>query len=175
MQVIQRTASVLLAALTVSVLGADWPQFRGPAGQGISKEKGLPIEWSGEKNIAWKVKLPGAGASSPVTVGERIFVTCYSGYGLDNKNPGNQEDLRRHLLCFDRAGKTLWSKEFEPILPEHKYAGEGSYQGYAASTPASDGERLYVFFGKSGVFCFDLDEYLGVSADGPYKPEHYRY
>src|SRR5205085_9073326 len=44
----------------------------------------------------------------------------------------------------------------DPILPEHKYAGEGAYQGYAASTPITDGQRLYVFFGKSGVFCFDL-------------------
>src|SRR5262249_12281563 len=50
-----------------------------------------------------------------------------------------------------------WTKTFEPVLPEHKYQGEGAYQGYAASTPITDGERLYVFFGKSGVFCFDLD------------------
>jgi outer membrane protein assembly factor BamB len=68
------------------------------------------------------------------------------------------EDLRRHLLCLDRTtGKTLWAKEFQPLLPEHKYAGEGSYHGYAASTPLIDGEHFYVFFGKSGVFCFDLD------------------
>jgi outer membrane protein assembly factor BamB len=68
------------------------------------------------------------------------------------------EDLRRHLLCFDRAmGKQLWAKEFMPLLPEHGYSGEGSYHGYAASTPIVEGERLYVFFGKSGVFCFDLD------------------
>jgi outer membrane protein assembly factor BamB len=51
----------------------------------------------------------------------------------------------------------LWAKEFEPLLPEHKYAGEGSYHGYSSSTPTTDGQRLYVFFGKSGVFCFDLD------------------
>ena len=68
------------------------------------------------------------------------------------------EDLSRHVLCLDRKdGKILWAKEFEPILPEHNYAGEGAYHGYAASTPITDGERLYVFFGKSGVFCFDLD------------------
>lgn len=139
-------------------LGADWRQFRGPTGQGICDEKGLPVEWSGQSNIVWKVKLPGAGASSPVILGQRIFLTCYSGYGLDAKDPGKQEDLRRHLLCLERAtGKTVWAKEFAPVLPEHKYAGEGSYQGYAGSTPITDGQRLYVFFGKSGVFCFDLD------------------
>jgi outer membrane protein assembly factor BamB len=139
-------------------LSADWPQFRGPTGQGICDESGLPVRWSSQDNIAWKVKLPGAGASSPVTLGKRVFITCYSGYGTDAKQPGKQEDLRRHLLCLDRAGGTiLWSKAFEPVLPEHRYAGEGAYQGYAASTPITDGERLYVFFGKSGVFCFDLD------------------
>lgn len=149
---------LLLAAAVSNTLGADWQQFRGSGGLGISDEKGLPPEWSAENNVAWKVKLPGAGASCPVTQGNRAFVTCYSGYGLDVKNPGNMEELRRHLLCLDRAtGQTLWSKEFQPILPEHKYAGEGSYHGYAASTPLIDGERLYVFFGKSGVYCFNLD------------------
>ena len=159
MRCLNRIACVFfLAAAASTLLAADWRQFRGPGGQGISDEKGLPIEWSAEKNIAWKVKLPGAGASSPVTQGNRVFVTCYSGYGMDTKNPGTMEELRRHLVCLDRAtGKTLWAKEFQPLLPEHKYEGEGSYHGYAPSTPLIDGDRLYVFFGKSGVFCFDLD------------------
>lgn len=158
MQRLNAAACVLLIAAACTASGADWRQFRGPSGQGISEEKGLPSEWSAEKNIVWKVKLPGAGASSPVTLGKRVFVTCYSGYGIDGKDPGKMEDLRRHLLCIDRTtAKTLWSREFEPALPEHKYTGEGSYHGYAASTPITDGERLYVFFGKSGVYCFDLD------------------
>ncbi len=155
----RRTACVLfllLAPFTAS--SADWRQFRGPTGQGTSAEKGLPVQWSAQNNLAWKVKLPGAGASSPVILGQRVFITCYSGYGMDAKEPGKQEDLRRHLLCLERGdGKIIWAKEFAPILPEHRYAGEGAYQGYAASTPLTDGERLYVFFGKSGVFCFDLD------------------
>lgn len=149
---------LFFAAACSALLGADWLQFRGPGGLGQSEEKGLPVEWSAEKNIAWKVKLPGAGASCPVTRGNRVFVTAYSGYGLDAKEPGKQEDLRRHIVCLDRAtGNVLWSKEFQPVLPEHNYAGEGSYHGYAASTPVVDGERLYVFFGKAGVYCFDLE------------------
>src|SRR5438270_10257568 len=97
-----------LAAAASAGLAADWRQFRGPAGQGSSDEKGLPAEWSAEKNIVWKVKLPGAGASCPVTRGNRVFVTCYSGYGLDVKNPGDMKDLRRHLVCIDRVtSKTL--------------------------------------------------------------------
>lgn len=151
-----RTACLVL--LTCAALAADWPGFRGPTGQGISDEKSLPMEWSADRNIVWKLQLPGPGASSPVTLGNRVFVTSYSGFAVDAKEPGNMEDLKRHLLCVDRAkGTILWSKEFQPILPEHKYSGEGSYHGYAASTPITDGQRLYVFFGKSGVYCFDLD------------------
>jgi len=141
-----------------SALGAEWSDFRGPHGLGISTETGLPVRWSSDQNIVWKTKLPGPGTSSPVTAGDRIFLTSYTGYGLDDKNPGEMADLRRHILCIDRkSGKVLWTKEFRPELPEHKYAGEGSYHGYSSSTPVTDGERLYVFFGKSGVYCFDLD------------------
>ena len=151
--------AALFAFTFASAFGVDWRQFRGPNSQGVSSEKGLPVKWSDRENIAWKIKLPGPGASSPVTLGKLVFVTCYSGYGLDKKEPGKQEDLRRHVLCIERAsGKVLWSKEFQPVLPEHDYSrNESDYHGYAASTPITDGERLYVFFGKSGVYCFDLD------------------
>jgi outer membrane protein assembly factor BamB len=124
---------------------------------GVSDETGLPVKWSSTENIVWKAELPGPGASCPVTARNRVYLTSYSGYGIEG-NIGEQKDLRRHLLCIDRGtGKVLWKKEFEPRLPEHQYQGEGAYHGYAASTPAIDGDRLYVFFGKSGVFCFDLD------------------
>src|SRR5260221_439550 len=82
-----RLACLVLFAMGVgTAVGADWPQFRGPGGLGVSAEKGLPIEWSATKNIVWRTKLPGMGASSPVTLGNRVFVTCYSGYGLENKD-----------------------------------------------------------------------------------------
>jgi outer membrane protein assembly factor BamB len=147
----------LLLLFTSSASAADWSQFRGPGGLGVSDETRLPLKWSATENIVWQLDLPGAGSSSPIVVGDRVFVTCYSGYGME-QGKGEQKDLRRHLLCVDRkSGKTIWQKEFQPKLPEHNYQGEGAYQGYAGSTPISDGERLYVFFGKSGVFCFDLD------------------
>lgn len=149
--------AVVLFLVATQLLADDWTEFRGPGGQGVSLEKGLPLKWSSTENIVWQADLPGPGASSPVTLRDRVFVTSYSGYGLE-PNAGDQKDLRRHLLCFDRtSGKPLWSKTFEPALPEHNYEGEGSYHGYAASTPTTDGERLYVAFGKSGVYCFDLD------------------
>src|SRR5262249_54549559 len=89
--------------------GADWYQFRGPAGLGTSPAKCLPVEWSSQKNVVWRTKLPGPGTSSPVTAGDRIFLTCYTGYAEDAREPGRQQDLRRHLLCFDRkSGRALW-------------------------------------------------------------------
>ena len=150
---------VFLILIAGPAHASDWLQFRGPGGQGISDEKGLPTKWSADENIVWKIKLPGAGASSPIVLGKRIFLTAYSGYGASRKEPGEQKDLRRHIFCIDRTtGKIVWSKEFMPVLPEHDYSkNEADYHGYAASTPITDGERLYVFFGKSGVYCLDLD------------------
>jgi outer membrane protein assembly factor BamB len=149
---------VVSSFVAVLAMGADWAEFRGPGGQGISAEKDLPLTWSSKENIIWQTELPGPGASSPITLGNRIYLTCYTGCALDDKTPGTMEDLRRHLLCLDRtSGRILWTKEFMPVLPEHKYHGEGSYHGYSASTTITDGERLYVFFGKSGVYAFDLN------------------
>jgi outer membrane protein assembly factor BamB len=150
-------AALILAFSTTALPAADWIQFRGPGGLGISAETGLPLKWSSADNIVWKAEMPGPGASSPITLGDRVFITCYTGYGLEPSS-GDEKDLVRHLLCLNRKrGEIIWQKQFQPKLPEHKYQGEGSYHGYAASTPTTDGQRLYVFFGKSGVFCFDLD------------------
>jgi outer membrane protein assembly factor BamB len=157
MKSLRVSLTFVFGLLAVSSFGGDWSQFRGPDGLGISIEKNVPTKWSSSENIAWKVALPGPGASSPMVAKGRVYVTCYTGYGLE-PNAGEPKDLRRHLLCFDRKnGQLLWHKEFEPKLPEHAYQGEGSYHGYTASTPVTDGERLYVFFGKSGVYAFDLD------------------
>lgn len=159
MSAVHRCVCVLILAFAChSAPAADWTQFRGPGGLGIATERSLPVEWSSTKNIVWRTKLPGPGTSSPVTAGKRVFVTCYTGYALEAGKPGNMDDLKRHLVCVDRAsGKILWTKQFDPVLPEHKYVGEGTYHGYASSTPVIEGDRLYVFFGKSGVYCFDLD------------------
>lgn len=152
---------LLVTALSTASAGEKWTRFRGPNGLGVSSAKGVVGEWSSTKNIVWKKELPGPGSSSPIiidnTKDSRVFLTAYSGYGL-NPNEGDQTSLVRHVLCFDRReGDTLWHETYEPKLPEHEYAGEGAYHGYAASTPTTDGERLYVFFGKSGVYSLSLD------------------
>ena len=104
---------------------ADWTRFRGPNGAGVSTDQDpLPTNWSGTRNLQWKVPLPGPGSSSPIVVGDKIFVTYWSGYGMDRRNPGDLKQLRRHLICIDRhTGKTLWSKAIEARLPETKFSG----------------------------------------------------
>jgi outer membrane protein assembly factor BamB len=148
-----------LLAIALPAVCADWPQFRGPHGLGIATEKNLPSTWDAESNIAWKTELPGPGGSSPIVVGDKVFLTCYTGYGLEKDQPGDMKDLKRHLVCLDRrGGKVLWTKVVPAALPETPYQGPYvTLHGYASSTPASDGERVYVFFGKSGVFAFDLE------------------
>jgi hypothetical protein len=153
-----RIVSVLL--LTLCTLHAqeqksDWTQFRGPGGQGISLDRKLPVKWSEKENLVFKVPLPGAGTSSPVILGSRIYLTCYSGYGIPGQR-GDLNDLKLHLLALDREnGKTIWQKEIAPAAGEQQNIREG--HGYASATPITDGERLYVFFGKTGVFAFDLE------------------
>lgn len=156
-QVLLSRVGLLLIAVAFAG-GADWTRFRGPQGAGVSDEKGLPVTWSAKENVVWRTELPGPGTSSPVTVGEHIFVTSYSGYALDAASPGDMASLMRHVLCVDRnSGSIVWRKDFQPKLSESEYSGgNNSWHGYSSSTPATDGERLYVFFGRSGVYCLDL-------------------
>ncbi|RMF36705.1 MAG: serine/threonine protein kinase [Planctomycetota bacterium] len=147
-------ASILFAGHSL----ADWPRFRGPNGTGIAMGK-APTEWSPNRNLRWKVPLPGPGVSSPIIVNGRVFVTCYSGYGESRENIGRMEDLQRHLLCVDlKSGELLWQRDVPSTVPEDPYTGPGiPTHGYASHTPASDGRYVYVFFGKSGVMAFDMD------------------
>lgn len=148
--------SVLLSAHTA--FADDWPRFRGPDGAATSSETGLPVKWSANaSNVEWKTALPGFGASSPIHVRGRVFVTAYSGYGLDTRNPGSQKDLRLHLVCIDPAGgKIVWDQSVPARLPEEDYEQWLPEHGYASSTPVSDGERVFAFFGKTGVFAYDF-------------------
>jgi outer membrane protein assembly factor BamB len=145
---------LLIGLLACSACAEDWPQYRGPGGQGISHVKNLPTTWSDTKNLTWKTALPGAGSSSPIALGNRLYVTCYSGYGSGVENPGTLDDLRMHLICLDgRNGTLIWNTPIKPTLPEEKRIRD---HGYTAQTPATDGKHLYCFFGKTGVIKFDL-------------------
>lgn len=154
------TIGLLLAVLVAGTrcTHGDWPRFRGPNGTGISDARPVPTEWSETQNLRWKAALPGPGSSSPIVVGNRVFVTCWSGYGVEPGNPGSQADLKRHLVCVDRkTGALLWDRTVPAVLPEEDYRGMFAQNGYASHTPVSDGERVYAFFGKSGIYAFDLE------------------
>lgn len=132
----------------------DWPAFRGAGGMGISSAKNLPVEWNTDKNIAWKVALPGAGASSPVIFGDRIYLTAYSGFFVPGQD-GKKDDLKRHLIALKRTdGTKVWDQAVPAKLPEEDRIRD---HGFAANTPAVDSSGIYVFFGKTGVFCFGHD------------------
>lgn len=149
----------IVVAFTMSAFhagAADWPRFRGSDGSGISPEKGLPATWSQRDAIAWKTDLPGPGSSSPVFTGDRIYLTCYTGYNVPGSPRGTPEELQRHLLALDRkTGKVIWDRAVKAVLPEQESIRDA--HGYATSTPAVDGERVYCFFGKTGVVAFDHD------------------
>ena len=155
-----RICVVWLALTSVVVNADDWPRFRGPQGSGVAyNSDSLPNAWSPTANLAWKSPLPGPGASSPIIVGGKVFVTCYSGYGLTQEKQGDIKNLMRHLVCLDlKTGETIWQKDIKASLPEDSYYGTGvSSHGYASHTPASDGIHVYCFFGKGGVYAFDMN------------------
>lgn len=158
--VCQRVFAVVLLCLCVSVNAEEWSRFRGVNGQGVAAASdAIPTSWSASANLSWKTELPGPGASSPIVVAGKAFVTCYSGYGLSQEKAGKIENLVRHLVCVDVAtGEKLWQQDVKASLPEDPYTGIGvTAHGYASHTPVSDGTNVYAFFGKSGVHAFDLE------------------
>lgn len=150
-------AALSILAIACQSSQADWNRFRGPNGSGVA-EGSAPTEWSESKNLSWKIELPGAGVSSPIVVGDKVFVTCYSGYGMPG-DIGEIDDLARHLVCVDaQSGKKLWQKDIPNQVREDQFSGMGvPAHGYASHTPTSDGEHVYCFFGKTGVIAYDLD------------------
>ncbi|MEZ6059070.1 MAG: PQQ-binding-like beta-propeller repeat protein [Planctomycetaceae bacterium] len=154
---IMRICCHVIAVLccVTSLNAADWPQFRGVDSQGVSQATGLPLTWDDASNLRWKAKLPGAGASSPILLNDQLYVTCYSGYGQGTSSSGELKDLRLHLLAVSHAeGSIVFDRVIEPTFPETERVRD---HGYAAATPATDGDAIYVFFGKSGVMRFTPD------------------
>jgi outer membrane protein assembly factor BamB len=127
---------VLLAPAFVipSVARAEnWPNWRGPSLNGVAEGKEYPTKWSKTENVAWQVKLPGRGASTPIVWEDHIFLTC----GVEGKNV---------LLCYDRSGKELWKAEVGNA--KQFKSAKGSSTNPSATT---DGKHVFVYF-KSGDF-----------------------
>ena len=137
----------------VAKANLDWANFRGPTSMGLSQATGLPTQWSSQKGIVWKTELPGAGASSPIVFGDRVYLTSYTGYFVPGDDSGSLDQLKRHLLSIDlKSGKLLWDRSMAAQLPEEEKIRD---HGYAANSVAVDARRVYAFFGKTGVFAFD--------------------
>jgi outer membrane protein assembly factor BamB len=137
---------------------ADWTRFRGPNGTGLASESiATPARFGPEENLEWKARLPGPGSSSPIVVGNRVYVTCWSGYAESREELGDIRKLQRHLVCLDRrSGEIVWDRTIDSDGQEEAYRGMFAENGYASHTPVSDGERIYVYFGKGGAAAFDL-------------------
>lgn len=150
--------TLVIVAFSCGLLEAeDWKRFLGQGGAAISENAAIPTSWDAETNIKWKTEMPGPGTSSPIVVGDRIFLTCYTGYG--EGATGKIEELVRHLFCFERSsGKVLWKRSVDnsDISDEDPYKSFITQHGYATNTPVSDGKAVYVFFGKPGLLAFDL-------------------
>jgi len=133
--------AVLLYGLA-NANAADWPAWRGPHGDGLSDETGLPMHWSATENLAWSVELPERGNSTPVVWGEQVFIT-----------QAIEKEGRRMVWCFDRkTGGKLWEAGTTYTEVEATHATNP----YCAGSPATDGERVIANFASAGVFCFDL-------------------
>ncbi|MDG2391746.1 MAG: PQQ-binding-like beta-propeller repeat protein [Planctomycetaceae bacterium] len=138
---------LILSVLPNLVWASDWPAFRGAvnsAERGRAQGKGYPREWSPTDNIAWRYTLPGPGNSSPVIADNKVYVT-YS---------DQQNGTRRNLICLDlESGKKLWTKSVlhEVDEPTHKT------NPHCGSSPASSGERVVVWHGSAGVYCYSSD------------------
>ncbi|HVJ81953.1 MAG TPA: PQQ-binding-like beta-propeller repeat protein [Planctomycetia bacterium] len=137
----------------------NWPQFRGPTGQGVSAEKDPPLEWSSSKNIAWKTEIPGDAWSSPIVWGDRAFVTTATDGG---------KSCRIVALDF-KSGAILWNKE---VFRQSLKRKEGR-NTYATPTPATDGERVYACFGDGSFAATTFaGEIAWTNRDYPFYSQH---
>ncbi len=143
--------------------GEDWPEFRGPTGQGLSSAHNVPVEWSDTKNVAWKQTIPGNGWSSPVVSGGRIYLTtAVAG------ERGAGQSLR--ALCLDAAaGSFLWNVQ---VFATQVSKGHQK-NSQASPTPVVESGRLYVHFGHQGTACLDLTgKVLWRNTGLAYEPVH---
>jgi outer membrane protein assembly factor BamB len=172
-----RIALMLALLAGTSATAADWPSWRGPAGNGSTSETRLPERWSATENVAWKASLAGIGVSSPIVSGNRIIVTSQVGSGV--RAPGNHPrlvqggnaeaageralqskaaaDTRTFFLveAFNRAdGKRLWEYRFEALgtLP-----GVHDKHNLASPSPVTDGQMVYAWFGTGQIVALDMN------------------
>lgn len=149
-QTTTNAAGLLTLATVLPAPGSEqnWPRFRGPSGQGETRARNLPIKWdkSGE-NIVWRARIPGHGNSSPIVWDQTVFITS-----------ANEGGFERQVHALNRkTGKIIWSETVPAKSPEK---GVRDKNGFASSTPATDGERVVAFLGSCGLVCYDFSGQL---------------
>jgi outer membrane protein assembly factor BamB len=162
--------SAVSSLSTVSAKGGNWPQFRGPEGQGVSRETGAPLEWSATKNVLWKTPIEGRGQSQPIIFGKHVFLTTavagelvpgtktpvYPEYGAGGRHPDSIDADRRHafkVVALDRdTGRILWSQVAYEGLPADYRHRKSSF---ASPTPVTDGKMVFAYFGSEGLYAYD--------------------
>jgi outer membrane protein assembly factor BamB len=169
-----------ISSLTTAGSAANWPQWRGPDGSGISTEKNLPAAWTPTTNIKWKAAIPGRGHSSPIVWGNRVFVTTavegdvVPGAKAAKHMLGDKEFVHPDSIGADRkhqfkvialnreSGKLVWEVTAWEGTP---YDNRHRKSSYAASTPATDGKMVYAFFGTEGLYAYDFNGKLAWKAN----------
>ncbi|HVV72635.1 MAG TPA: PQQ-binding-like beta-propeller repeat protein, partial [Verrucomicrobiae bacterium] len=145
---------------------SNWPQFRGADAAGFSTNANLPDTWSPTQNVAWKLEIPGRSWSSPITWGDRVFLTSVENLGESeppkkglylggNRPEPSKAEHQWKVVCLDLVhGKVQWAKTVERQAPQTPVHLKNTY---GSETPVTDGERVYALFGNVGVFAFTLD------------------
>jgi outer membrane protein assembly factor BamB len=153
---------LVMTRLAATAMATDWPQWRGPTGTGAAPDATPPVTWSETKNVRWKIALPGAGHSSPVITGGRVFLTSAVPVGEplapvydnapgshDNKGVTHTHSFR--VLAIDLGtGSIVWDKEVARTFPHEGGHVTGSL---ASNSPVTDGDAVYAFFGSRGLYC----------------------
>ncbi len=140
---------------------ADWPQFRGPNGSGISDAKGLPISWSETNHVKWKTAIPGRGWSSPVIFGNKIWMTS-----------ANPKGTELSVVCVERdSGKIIHDRKiFDVEAPQFAH----DFNSHASPTPVIEAGRLYASWGAAGIACIDTKTAKVLWERRDFKCNHYR-
>jgi outer membrane protein assembly factor BamB len=165
-----RIALATLASLALSVvaLAGDWPQWRGPTGDGRSDGTAFPTMWSDTENVRWKVPLPGAGNSTPVVWKDKVILTASTG----------REHTTLHVLCFDRVtGKQQWDTTFFASPAPAPFGQFPPERGHAAPSVATDGTVVVALFGSGDLAGLGLDGKLRwfrslATEYGPFRNEY---
>lgn len=166
---------ILTIALAATAQAADqsaathsvnWPQWRGPLGTGVAPDADPPIEWNEDKNVRWKIEIPGRGHATPIVWGNQVFLTTAEPFGprLEPRNsgrPGAHDNLavsQKHrfiAMAVDRTdGTILWQKTLNQALPVE---GAHNTASLASASPVADAEHVFAYFGSHGLFCLNHD------------------